>query len=391
MSLRIVSSTPQMALNRNSYLRVPAVMLLLLISLSHSGRGGVRGEPQVPCYFIFGDSLYDSGNNNRLAATPKSNYLPYGIDFPTGPSGRFSNGYNAADASAKLLGFRHLIPPFATATWKQLRRGVNYASGGAGIRDETSYTQGERIPLNWQLRNHQIVISRISMILRSKKLASKLLAKCIYTVGIGSNDYINNYYLPDLYNTSNAYPNPDHYAAALAHQLFHQLKVLYKQGARKVALFGLAPIGCAPFVVAAFGNSTDTKNETECRSSQNLCVDSINNVVQQFNARLPLIVDVFNAKFPGARFTFIDTYAILDRNLTAQGFEVLNCSCCELGDGQPVCVESGKVCRKRREYQYWDGMHPTEELAFYAAKMSYNMSPSTAHPFDLQTLALLSN
>jgi hypothetical protein len=26
----------------------------------------VHGEPQVPCFFIFGDSLADNGNNNLL-------------------------------------------------------------------------------------------------------------------------------------------------------------------------------------------------------------------------------------------------------------------------------------------------------------------------------------
>ncbi|XP_040992693.1 GDSL esterase/lipase At5g45670-like [Juglans microcarpa x Juglans regia] len=36
-------------------------------------------EPQVPCYFIFGDSLVDNGNNNQLQSLAKVNYRPYGI------------------------------------------------------------------------------------------------------------------------------------------------------------------------------------------------------------------------------------------------------------------------------------------------------------------------
>lgn len=55
------------------------------------------GSPQVPCLFIFGDSLSDSGNNNNLMTAAKCNFAPYGIDFPDGPTGRFCNGRTAVD------------------------------------------------------------------------------------------------------------------------------------------------------------------------------------------------------------------------------------------------------------------------------------------------------
>lgn len=56
-----------------------------------------QGGGQVPCYFIFGDSLVDNGNNNQLTSLARANYLPYGIDFPRGPTGRFSNGKTTVD------------------------------------------------------------------------------------------------------------------------------------------------------------------------------------------------------------------------------------------------------------------------------------------------------
>lgn len=55
-------------------------------------------EPKVPCYFIFGDSYSDLGNNNGLITLAKANYPPYGVDFPGGiPTGRFTNGLNFVD------------------------------------------------------------------------------------------------------------------------------------------------------------------------------------------------------------------------------------------------------------------------------------------------------
>ena len=55
-------------------------------------------EAMFPAIFVFGDSLVDNGNNNRLNSLARSNYLPYGIDFDGGqPTGRFSNGKTIVD------------------------------------------------------------------------------------------------------------------------------------------------------------------------------------------------------------------------------------------------------------------------------------------------------
>ncbi|KAH7575948.1 hypothetical protein JRO89_XS02G0258400 [Xanthoceras sorbifolium] len=62
---------------------------------------------------------------------------------------RFSNGRNMADIIAQLLGFDNSIPSFASARGQEILKGVNYASGAAGIRDEsgqhlTLYNYGAR-------------------------------------------------------------------------------------------------------------------------------------------------------------------------------------------------------------------------------------------------------
>lgn len=71
--------------------------LMLFIGITATLSSFSTGAPQIPCYFIFGDSLYDNGNNNNLVTEAKANVPPYGIDFPDGPTGRFSNGRNIAD------------------------------------------------------------------------------------------------------------------------------------------------------------------------------------------------------------------------------------------------------------------------------------------------------
>lgn len=46
--------------------------------------------------------MVDNGNNNAIASIARANYLPYGIDFPTGPTGRFTNGRTVVDIIGKL-------------------------------------------------------------------------------------------------------------------------------------------------------------------------------------------------------------------------------------------------------------------------------------------------
>lgn len=64
--------------------------MFIILTLTHAH--------QVPCFFIFGDSQSDNGNNNPLVTKAKANYPPYGIDFPNAiPTGRFTNGRNIPD------------------------------------------------------------------------------------------------------------------------------------------------------------------------------------------------------------------------------------------------------------------------------------------------------
>jgi len=63
-------------------------------------------------FFVFGDSLVDSGNNNYLMTTARADAPPYGIDYsPTHrATGRFSNGKNIPDiisTSICLVVVRH--------------------------------------------------------------------------------------------------------------------------------------------------------------------------------------------------------------------------------------------------------------------------------------------
>ncbi|KAJ9563303.1 hypothetical protein OSB04_008463 [Centaurea solstitialis] len=350
--------------------------VLVVVAFSQHEAFLVAGEPQVPCYFIFGDSLVDSGNNNELETKAKANYEPYGIDFPKGVTGRFTNGRTMADIIGELLGFPNFIPPFATVSDEEINTGVNYGSGSAGIREESGSHLGDRISLDRQLLNHETTISRLSVLQNNKTFTDEYLQKCIYLSNIGSNDYINNYLIPNTYTTSNTYTT-DQYAAVLVQQYSQQLKVyyhadirLYNLGARKIVVFGLGLIGCAPAEIARFG--TDGKP----------CVESINDAVKLFNDNLKDLVDELNKDNSDATFTFINLASIS----APQGdVEIVpNVPCCQVReDGQ--CVDNSSPCPIRAMSVFYDGFHPSEIANTLVATRSFlAISPKDASPYDIK-------
>ncbi|KAL1555937.1 GDSL esterase/lipase-like protein [Salvia divinorum] len=337
----------------------------------------VAAEPQVPCFYIFGDSLIDNGNNNDKLTIAKVNFLPYGIDFPLGPTGRFSNGKTIADLIAEFLGFEDFIQPYATARGNQILRGINYASAAGGIRPETGRHWGERISFDGQLRNFNNTVAQLAAILGNEGAASHYLGKCIFFSALGNNDFLNNYLNTKFYDTSRRYTLPQ-YISLLIKQYTSQLKVLYDHGARKVALVGTSPLGCIPFTIAL-------------RSKDGKCIEGSNRASQMFNVQLRANVDVFNRIFPGAQFILVDGYNPINDiliNYEAYGFKVKDKACC--GRSSTICFPNDVKCPNRSEYVYWDFAHPTEAACKLIARRVYAaQKPSDAYPFDISRLARL--
>ncbi|KAA8519591.1 hypothetical protein F0562_013964 [Nyssa sinensis] len=354
----------------------------MLVILTLNWQYGARAEPQVPCYFIFGDSLVDNGNNNGISSLARANYLPYGIDFPGGPTGRFSNGKTTVDVIAEQLGFDDYIPPYATTRGQDILRGVNYASAAAGIRDETGQQLGGRTSMNGQVNNYKNTVSQVVELLGDEDSAANYLSKCIYSVGMGSNDYLNNYFMPAFYSTSRQYTE-EQYAAVLIQQYAEQIRALYDFGARKVVMIGVGQIGCSPNALAQ--NSPDGST----------CVQRINIANQLFNDKLKSLVDEFNNNLPNAKFIYINAYGIfqdLINNPSSFGFRVTNAGCCGVGrnNGQITCLPLQTPCQNRNEYLFWDAFHPGEAANVIVGRRSYNAeSASDAYPIDIRRLAQL--
>ncbi|KAL5772095.1 hypothetical protein ACOSQ2_012019 [Xanthoceras sorbifolium] len=358
-------------------MRKLVVVLVLVLVLNY----GAEAAPQVPCYFIFGDSLVDNGNNNQLSSLARANYLPYGIDFPNGPTGRFSNGKTTVDVIAELLGFDGYISPYSTARGQDILRGVNYASAAAGIREETGQQLGGRISFSGQVRNYRNTVQQVVSLLGNEDNAANYLSKCIYSIGLGSNDYLNNYFMPLYYSSGQQY-TPEQWADLLIQEYTRQLSALYDYGARKFVLIGVGQIGCSPNQLAQ--NSPDGRT----------CVQRINSANQIFNNKLKALVDQFNNNRSDAKFIYINVYGIFQDLISnpSFGFRVTNRGCCGVGrnNGQITCLPLQTPCPNRKEYAFWDAFHPTEAANAIIGRRSYSaQSPSDTYPIDIRRLAQL--
>ncbi|XP_042513898.1 GDSL esterase/lipase At5g45670-like [Macadamia integrifolia] len=352
------------------------VLPLTLMTLAGLSIGVVQAEPQVPCYFIFGDSLVDNGNNMALPTVAKALTLPYGIDFPRGPTGRFTNGRTVVDVVAQLLGFDDFIPPHATTRGPDVLKGLNYGSSAAGIRDDTGQEFGRVNGLNRQLDNHMGTILQVIGILGNQDKAGKHLSQCVYSVGMGSNDYLG-YMNPQRRSQY----TPEQYADTLIRQYSKQLRTLYSYGARKVAIMGVGPVGYSPFAIS------------ECsRRNGWACVEGLNSAAQLFNAKVKGLVDNFNKNLPEARFTYLNAYHILDgiwRSSSSYGFRVTSTSCCERmrDNSQYACMPLQTPCSNRTQYTFFDAFHPTEAVNLITGSKYYSAeSPLDAYPFDIHGL-----
>ncbi|KAL9373178.1 hypothetical protein Peur_035422 [Populus x canadensis] len=354
------------------------ILLSILLALSNWEHRACGSSPQVPCLFIFGDSLFDNGNNMALVTDVKASYLPYGVDFPYGSTGRCSNGLNLADVIAEQLGSENHIPPFGTGDCRDFMNGVNYASSGGGILDMTGSLLGQRYTMDLQLYNHKIIESRIAKELGGADVAKKYLGRCIYAVEMGYNDYLNNYY-GEGYNSSKIY-TPEQFAQLLVQTYEIQLERLYKEGARKIAVFGLIRIGCMPSYIQLFG------------ADESSCVEKLNHAVQLFNNKLQKVTAKLNANLTGAKFTYINSYEIDSENYTDLGFKITDKGCCDVPTGKIPCAALTYPCLNRDEHVYWDGAHYTEARARIFAKRAYKRQfPVDAYPYDISELAKVPN
>ncbi|KAM3201991.1 GDSL esterase/lipase [Capsicum annuum] len=298
----------------------------------------INGQPLVPALFIFGDSVFDVGNNNYIKTIVKANFPPYGRDFPKHIStGRFCNGKLASDFTAENLGFTSYPPPYLSknAPGKNLMIGANFASGSSGYFDSTA-TLYDAIPLSKQLEYYKEYHKKL-VVIAGKINSTSIINGSIHLISAGSSDFVQNYYInPLIYKVY----TPNQFSDILIKSYTKFILELYGLGARKIGVSTVPPIGCLPASITIFGKDN------------NNCVKKMNNVAMSFNKKLnDIILDIYQP--------LLD----LVTHPADNGFFESRKACCGTGllETSILCnAKSPGTCANASEYVFWDGFHPTE-------------------------------
>ncbi|KAL6641982.1 hypothetical protein ACP70R_020163 [Stipagrostis hirtigluma subsp. patula] len=158
----------------------------------------------------------------------------------------------------------------------------------------------------------------------------------------------------------------------LADRVARAVSELYEADVRRVAVIGVAPLGCAPRVMWEALHALDGRS----------CVEEANELIQGYNARVAAQLDALRPQLPGADIVFCDVYkGIMEiiSNPAKYGFEEAREACCGLGPFKATmgCFSKEMACRTPEKHVWWDLYSPTEAVDALVANWSWSPpSPS---------------
>ncbi|XP_051128845.1 GDSL esterase/lipase At5g45960-like [Andrographis paniculata] len=341
------------------FLSSPALFLLLLILFAPS-RGGARrlrsvDPPPVPAILVFGDSTADSGNNNYIGTAFKGNFSPYGKDFVNQTAtGRFSNGRLANDYIAKYIGIKDYVPPYLdpTLSTEELMTGVSFASAGSGFDPLTS-SIGSVIPVAKQVEYLKEYRGKLEAAIGKDK-TMEVMENALFLVSAGTNDFVANYFMFPLRRVGYTVPAYMDFVLSNTRQF---LQGLIGEGARRIAVAGLPPIGCLPVVITLFSDHPIGNRD---------CLNNLSSVAVEYNQKLQNELRSLQQELHGStRIAYLDSYSPL-QDMTSGNrneFEELRIGCCGTGllEMGFLCNPKSPVCADAGKYVFWDSIHPTEK------------------------------
>ncbi|XP_050216362.1 GDSL esterase/lipase At5g55050-like [Mercurialis annua] len=343
-----------------------------------SSKCSSNGNPTVPAVFVFGDSLVDVGNNNYLPFSIAKADFPFnGIDFQSKkPTGRFSNGKNAADFLAEKLGLP-TSPPYLSLLLKKSKgsflNGVNFASGASGILSGTGLSLGIVIPLTKQVDYYTTRVYKDLVQKLGSYGTNKLLSKSLFVTVTGSNDLLS-------YSRSSGLRKkntPQQYVDSMTLTMKTQIKRLYAYGARKFLFPGLANVGCAP--------------SQRLKSKAEECNEEVNSLCAKYNEGLKLMLQQLKSELRDINYSYFDTYTVLQNIIqkpAAYGFTEVKAACCGLGklNAEIPCIPVSTYCSDRSNHVFWDMVHPTEATDRVLVNTIFDNQSQYIYPLNMRQL-----
>ncbi|XP_058217587.1 GDSL esterase/lipase At5g45960-like [Rhododendron vialii] len=360
------------------------VLLCLLASHQCAEARYLQTSKELFCsVYTFGDSFVDPGNNDFINTPFRSNFPPYGREFPGGVStGRFSNELLFPDILAYYVGAVNYTRPYLgpRLDLKESPTAVSFASATSGF-DPYTANKTNALQLSDQLKSFQQYRARLEKAIGKKKADSQI-EQAIFYVNAGSDDFALTIY-PTLLQELTMSPiciranarissniacihislSPLAKIQAKIYMLifFQSLQRLLEQGARKIAVNGLPPLGCIPVGVTLLPQPA--KN---IQDKARTCIGYVNAISLDFNSMLQEELEDLQSQHPEAKIVYIDfVEPLLDviQNPHEYGYTEVNKGCCGTGFSEigTQCNATTSLCSDSDKFVFWDAAHPTEK------------------------------
>ncbi|KAK3229725.1 hypothetical protein Dsin_001606 [Dipteronia sinensis] len=305
----------------------------------------------------------------------------YGIDYPTHrPTGCFSNGLNIPDIFSEQI--RQSKPPLPylspELTGKKLCIGVNFASAGIGILNDTGLPFINIIRMFRQLDYFEEYQHRVSAIIGAKQ-THQLVKEALILITVGGNDFVNNYYLVPFSARSRQFPLPDYVKYLISeYRKLLMCHRLYKLGARQVLVTGIGPMGCVPAELAM-------------RSTNGRCSAESQRAVALYNPQLVQMIQGLNREIGKDVFTAANTQQMHMNFISdpqAYGFTTSKTACCGQGPNNVLglCTVLSNLCHDSDQHAFWDPFHPSEKGNKIVVQHIMSGSTQYMNPKNLSTL-----
>ncbi|XP_065867625.1 GDSL esterase/lipase 2-like [Euphorbia lathyris] len=326
--------------------------------------------------FIFGDSLFDVGNNNYLHNPIfLTNFTPYGTTYFHYPSGRFSDGRLIPDFIAEKLKLP-LIPPYLHPGHHDFTDGANFASAGAGALVETHQGyEGRVVDLKTQVVQMKNTKKEIRKQIGDAE-TTKLLSKAIYLISIEGNDYL----APSAVFKS--FSEKD-YVAIVMGNLTSVVKDIYKIGGRRFGFIGMGAFDCSP-------------NLRAFEQNKGGCDEVASVIIKLHNEALAKLLKELQSQLEEFQYSYFDFYTTLTeriKNPLKYGFKDSKMACCGAGVYRGMLSSCGlvkgyEVCEDVSEYVFFDYVHPTEKLYNQLSDIIWSGTDNDTIPYNLKTLVM---
>ncbi|KAI3526238.1 hypothetical protein L1887_05482 [Cichorium endivia] len=348
------------------------VSIMLILTSCKSSQGHFNKHAAL---FVFGDSLFDAGNNNYLNTTNKvkANFWPYGESYFHPPSGRFSDGRIIPDFIAEFAGLP-LIPAYLDPHNNEFLYGANFASAASSVSPEN--LQDPVIDLKTQLQFFTDLVKHYRQNLGDTK-AEELLSNAVYMFSCGSNDY------DSLLSNSNNSLDFDHFVETVIGNFTDVLKGVYGQGGRKFGITTLSSLGCLLPKRAEQPNNT--------------CDEQLNILASLHDKALSKKLQDLAQQWEGLMYAKYELQNEITKrmiNPSKYGFKVGGeCACCGTGRFRAINSCGGKreppefeLCHNPSDYLLFDPYHPTEAANIQLAELFWNGDSKVSSPYNLKAL-----